>query len=340
MFRFDADLRVYLHREPIDFRAGINSLVTLVEQSMQLDPFARAVFAFHNRKRNRVKLLLYERTGFWLMLRRLEEDRFVWPRRQQAVIELTTEQLHWLLDGIDVDAVRRHPATAVPSRELMLPGVAGKRRRRQRVTNFRKPIARQLRYRGAHERTTNSPDCRQPPQAYIRELEARNRQLGERIRPSRGAVPACAEQALRPEQREAAGSRLRRGRADAAAEPDADEDDTDDTFALPDTGLPEAPEPARRKRGRKPLPADLPRQRIEYDLPEDQKICPCCSNAMHRMGEEISEQLHIEVKASVLQHVRFKYACRHCERHRRAHADRDRADAGAAVAGQSTPAQR
>jgi transposase len=33
------------------------------------------------------------------------------------------------------------------------------------------------------------------------------------------------------------------------------------------------------------------------------------------MGDEVSEQLHIEVKASVLQHVRFKYACRHCERH-------------------------
>jgi transposase len=52
MFRFEADLTVFLHREPIDFRAGINSLVTLVEQSMQLDPFARAVFAFHNRKRD------------------------------------------------------------------------------------------------------------------------------------------------------------------------------------------------------------------------------------------------------------------------------------------------
>ncbi|WP_408191391.1 IS66 family insertion sequence element accessory protein TnpB, partial [Paraburkholderia graminis] len=51
MFRFEADLTVFLHREPIDFRAGINSLVTLVEQSMQLDPFGRAVFAFHNRKR-------------------------------------------------------------------------------------------------------------------------------------------------------------------------------------------------------------------------------------------------------------------------------------------------
>jgi transposase len=81
MFRFDADLRVWLHREAIDFRLGMNGLITLVEQSMQLDPFARAVFAFTNRRHNRVKLLLYERNGFWLMVRRLEQDRFVWPVR-------------------------------------------------------------------------------------------------------------------------------------------------------------------------------------------------------------------------------------------------------------------
>ncbi|WP_157649384.1 IS66 family insertion sequence element accessory protein TnpB [Burkholderia ubonensis] len=109
MFRFDDDLRIYLHREPIDFRAGLNTLVTMVEQSMQLDPLARAVFAFHNRKRDRVKLLLYDRAGFWLMLKRLEVDRFAWPRRQQAVIELTVDQLHLLLDGVDIDALRRQP---------------------------------------------------------------------------------------------------------------------------------------------------------------------------------------------------------------------------------------
>jgi transposase len=102
----------------------------------------------------------------------------------------------------------------------------------------------------------------------------------------------------------------------AATEPgDDDHDDAEDTFALPDTGLPDAPIPAGKRRERKPLPAHLPRQRIDYDLPEEQKICPCCAHALHRMGEELSEQLHIEVKASVLQHVRFKYACRHCERH-------------------------
>jgi transposase len=68
MFRFGADVQVYLHRNAVDFRLGINGLVALVEQSMQLDPFARAVYAFHNRRRNRVKLLLWDRNGFWLLL--------------------------------------------------------------------------------------------------------------------------------------------------------------------------------------------------------------------------------------------------------------------------------
>jgi transposase len=109
MFRLSADVCVYLHRDPIDFRCGINSLAILVEQSMGLNPMARAVYAFCNRGRNRVKFLLYDRSGFLLVLKRLEEDRFFWPKGDEAILTLTTEQLHWLLDGIDLAAVRRHP---------------------------------------------------------------------------------------------------------------------------------------------------------------------------------------------------------------------------------------
>ncbi|WP_211709179.1 IS66 family transposase zinc-finger binding domain-containing protein, partial [Paraburkholderia aspalathi] len=158
---------------------------------------------------------------------------------------------------------------------------------------------------------------RLPPaaQAYIRELESRNRHLGERI--------AQLEEQFRLAQskRFAPASEKLRDRvfdeAEQIADTEAGDDDAevDAPFALPDTGLPDVPAPTPRKRGRKPLPAHLPRQRIEYDLPEDQKVCPCCAHTLHRMGEELSEQLHIEAKASVLQHVRFKYACRHCERH-------------------------
>ena len=58
----------------------MNSLATMVEQAMDLDPSSRPIFAFHNRGRNRIKLLLYDGSGFWL------------------------------LDGIDIEAMRRHPA--------------------------------------------------------------------------------------------------------------------------------------------------------------------------------------------------------------------------------------
>jgi len=108
MFRLDAGLKVYLHRDAIDGRKNINGLALLVEQDLGLDPFAAAVYVFSNRRRNRVKLLLWDRNGYWLLMKRLEADRFVWPK-ETAVVELTVEQLHWLLDGIDLAAMRTHP---------------------------------------------------------------------------------------------------------------------------------------------------------------------------------------------------------------------------------------
>ncbi len=108
MFRFDARLKVYVHREAVDFRKSINGLAALVEQALGLDPFAAALYVFANQRRNRVKILGWETNGFWLLMKRLETDRFVWPRADETVIELTIEQLHWLLEGIDLEAMRAH----------------------------------------------------------------------------------------------------------------------------------------------------------------------------------------------------------------------------------------
>ena len=100
----------------------------------------------------------------------------------------------------------------------------------------------------------------------------------------------------------------------SAVEGDDEGCEETDCVDLPNTGLPNIGKPEGKKRGRRPLPENLPRERVEYDLAEDQKICPCCSHPMHRMGELVTEQLHIEVKAKVLQNARAKYACRHCDR--------------------------
>jgi transposase len=70
----------------------------------------------------------------------------------------------------------------------------------------------------------------------------------------------------------------------------------------------------RRGGGRKPLAADLPRKRIEYALAPDQLPCPCCGQERTPFGEEVSEQLEfVPASLFVIQHVRLKYACRHCQ---------------------------
>jgi transposase len=97
MFRLAEDLRVYLHRDSIDFRCGINSLALLVEQSMGLNPFERVVFAFCNRGRTRMKLLFFERSGFVLVLKALTEDKFRWPRRAETIVAFMPRHTRSLL---------------------------------------------------------------------------------------------------------------------------------------------------------------------------------------------------------------------------------------------------
>lgn len=108
MFELNATRMVYLHRDAIDFRKNINGLASLVEHGLGMNAVAQAVFVFGNRSKNRIKILGWDRNGFWLLQKRLEGARFVWPGKESAVAELTVQQLHWLLDGIDLAAMRGH----------------------------------------------------------------------------------------------------------------------------------------------------------------------------------------------------------------------------------------
>jgi transposase len=86
------------------------------------------------------------------------------------------------------------------------------------------------------------------------------------------------------------------------------------TPTTPPEPTPDASHPSTNGHGRRRLPADLPRQKIIHDLPEDQKPCPCCGKMRHVIGQEVSEQLdYIPAKLNVIEHVRLKYACRNCE---------------------------
>jgi len=99
------DLKVYLHRASIDMRRGRNGLAALVKEAMAQDPFAKGlVFVFIGRKFDALKILIWDINGFSLWIKKIESaEKFHWPRLlEQDVIELTAEQMNWLLDGYDV----------------------------------------------------------------------------------------------------------------------------------------------------------------------------------------------------------------------------------------------
>ncbi len=102
---------VYLHRDPVDFRKSIDGLSMIVDQAMNLSVFDPALFVFCNKRRDKLKILYWDSSGFCLWYKRLEKERFKWPRKNdREIISLSEEQLHWLLRGFDINQLQSHKA--------------------------------------------------------------------------------------------------------------------------------------------------------------------------------------------------------------------------------------
>jgi len=99
------ELKVYLHRAPIDMRTGRNGLAALSREVLKEDPFsAQALFVFVGKRYNSMKILAWDRNGFSVWHKVIEsQERFHWPRlMQEEAVSVTGEQLAWLMDGYDV----------------------------------------------------------------------------------------------------------------------------------------------------------------------------------------------------------------------------------------------
>jgi transposase len=94
--------RVYLAVGTTDMRKQINGLSILVQETMELDPFSGSVYVFCNRQRSIVKAIYWDRNGFCLWQKRLEKDRFRWPDTREEVLRISSRQLSWLLDGLEL----------------------------------------------------------------------------------------------------------------------------------------------------------------------------------------------------------------------------------------------
>ncbi len=101
--------KIYLRVGYTDLRKGIPGLTLLIQEVFELDPYEKDVlFLFCGRKADRIKGLCFEGDGFCLVYKRLESNgRFQWPRSEDDLKEITSQQFKWLMEGPTITPKKR-----------------------------------------------------------------------------------------------------------------------------------------------------------------------------------------------------------------------------------------
>jgi transposase len=114
MLSLPSTMRVMLCTQPADMRRSFDSLAAMVEGVLRENPLAGHLFVFVNRDRDRVKVLWWDRDGYAIWYKRLEEGTFRWPASDAARLELTPAELAMILGGIDLCETRKRKRYARP----------------------------------------------------------------------------------------------------------------------------------------------------------------------------------------------------------------------------------
>ena len=110
MFLLPTNLKVLFNRSPVDMRKAINGLTVIIADSLGFDPLSDYLFVFRNKHGDKIKILYWQKNGFCLWYKRLEKEQFKFPDVCDDCIEMTTQQLNWLLDGLDFIKLKGHAA--------------------------------------------------------------------------------------------------------------------------------------------------------------------------------------------------------------------------------------
>ena len=93
---------IFFYRPFVDFRKGIYGLCSVVQEEMERNPFENYIFIFTNSKRNKIKALYWDNTGFAMWMKYLEEDKYIWPHHlEDDVLQVNIRKLEQLLVGIN-----------------------------------------------------------------------------------------------------------------------------------------------------------------------------------------------------------------------------------------------
>jgi transposase len=112
MLTLPCAVRIYIAAEPVDLRRGFDGLAAATRSLIGTDPLSGHVFVFLNRRKDRIKLLLWDRTGYLILYKRLERGTFALvttPAPGRRHIEVDAGELGLLLEGVDLRGARRRP---------------------------------------------------------------------------------------------------------------------------------------------------------------------------------------------------------------------------------------
>ena len=102
MIVFNQFDNIYFYRPFVDFRKGIFGLCCVVQDQMELDPFEKYLFIFSNSKRDKIKVLYWDDTGFAMWVKYLETDKFCWPvHLKEDVLKINVKKFERLLMGLN-----------------------------------------------------------------------------------------------------------------------------------------------------------------------------------------------------------------------------------------------
>lgn len=117
MVNLSSGARYYLWLEPVDMRKSYDGLQGIVTNQLRRDALSGEVFIFMNRRRDQVKMLVWDRSGFVIYAKRLERGRFELPRAQARGQALAWSDLMLILEGISLDSVRRRRRYTLSGRQ-------------------------------------------------------------------------------------------------------------------------------------------------------------------------------------------------------------------------------
>jgi len=109
MFSVPGSVRVFVATTPVDLRRGFDGLAGLTREVLEQDPLSGHLFAFRNRRGDRLKVLFFASGGYCLFYKRLERGTFRLPTGEGMRLEIDAGDLGLILEGIDLSSAKRRP---------------------------------------------------------------------------------------------------------------------------------------------------------------------------------------------------------------------------------------